>query len=44
MVQEPLFEYVGIHLTGYTVVNSPDNDDEETPDEPELVLLDTELV
>lgn len=33
MVSEPLFEYVGMHLTGYTVVNHPDDEDEDAPEE-----------
>lgn len=42
MVTEPLFEYVGMQLSGYTVVNPPDNDDDEddaveASDEPELL-------
>lgn len=39
MTTEPLFEYVGIHLTGHTVFNDPEDDDEDEPvEEPELSL------
>ncbi len=33
MVSEPLFEYAGMHLTGYTVRNTPDDEDEDAPEE-----------
>jgi len=41
MVTEPLFEYAGLSLSGYTVRNDPDDEDEENPveePEPELSL------
>lgn len=41
MVTEPLFEYAGLHLTGYTVLCTPEDEDEdeaqEPQDEPELL-------
>jgi len=40
-MEQPLFEYYDIHLTGLVVSNRevPDQDDDDKPDdEPELVL------
>lgn len=38
MVTEPLFEYAGMHLTGYTVRNEPEDDDKVPVEEPEEEL------
>jgi len=40
MVEEPLFDYYDIHLTGYTVMveePEPDRSNEEWADEPEML-------